>query len=528
MDDNNYNKDLELDESQTSAEPSLEGDTAELEGQSPEQLEPEYREPEYREPEYREQVPSFYDMHDSRPNEPQPVEYPLPNQYRPMLNVNPSAIEERGTALPYEPQPDDRSRSKKSFIVALCVLCAVVGGIVGGISSGMFLYKLKDKDSSAFMASTSVLAEAPSNTAPADYHTLAPILDVFPTAAPTEAETTSESTTQTTTSSVIQAEKMSARDVYANNINSVVGITVTVKYMSSFFGQSYDAVVTGSGFIISEDGYILTNHHVIEGANSVMVSLHDGRECPAEIIGYEAENDIALIKISAGSLQSVKLGDSSTLEIGDEIIVIGTPLGELTNTLTNGVVSALDRKISADNGVNTINTFQTNAAINNGNSGGPVFDMHGNVVGVVFAKYSSANIEGLSFCIPINDVVDYVNDFVEYGYVRNKPLLGVSVQTITPAMAKRYSLVIGAYVVDFDSNSPAGLAGITQGSVICALNSTEITSADKLKSELANYKNGDSILLKIFKNGAYSELEVVLGERVPSSARTDYSNVIDL
>ena len=206
----------------------------------------------------------------------------------------------------------------------------------------------------------------------------------------------------------------------------MVGISTTVTGYN-MFGQLTSNAVTGTGFILSEDGYILTNNHVVEDAvstgSTVTVKLHDGSEYPAAIVGTEGNtNDIAVLKIDAEGLSPVTLGDSDKMQVGENIYVVGNPLGELTYTMTAGIISALDREIAADRNT-TLNMFQLDAAVNSGNSGGPVFNDRGQVIGVVTAKYNSSGVEGLGFAIPINDAVSIAEDLINQAY------LGITVTT---------------------------------------------------------------------------------------------------
>ena len=222
-------------------------------------------------------------------------------------------------------------------------------------------------------------------------------------------------------------------EVYATNVVSTVGISGNVT--TNVWGQTVRNAVSGSGFIISQDGYILTNYHVIDGVSDIKVTLHDGSSYDAQLVGGEEDNDIAVLKVEAQGLKPVVIGNSSDLHVGDQVVAIGNPLGELTFTLTGGYVSALDRNITMSDGV-TMNMLQTDTAINSGNSGGPLFNLYGEVVGITTAKLSSsggsgsASVEGLGFAIPINDVVDMVSDIMEHGYVTGKPNVGIDRKSV--------------------------------------------------------------------------------------------------
>jgi serine protease Do len=227
---------------------------------------------------------------------------------------------------------------------------------------------------------------------------------------------------------------MTAAQVYARNVSSVVLIESTVT--ADLYGQTTAGVSTGSGFILSENGYVLTNYHVVEGAASVEVTLHNGTSYPAALTGYDRTNDIAVLKVEANGLNAVALGSSDALIVGDQVVAIGNPLGELTATLTVGYVSAKERTINTDGTI--INMIQTDAAINSGNSGGPLFNMKGEVVGITTAKYSGASssgasIEGIGFAIPMDDVMEEVEQLIQFGYIKCA-YLGVMVQNMDPAV----------------------------------------------------------------------------------------------
>lgn len=219
------------------------------------------------------------------------------------------------------------------------------------------------------------------------------------------------------------------------------------------------------------------------------------------------------------------LGFSADLSVGDELVVIGNPLGELTDTLTTGVVSALNRTVSNE-GV-TLNMFQTDAAINAGNSGGPIFNMQGQVVGIATSKYASSTIEGLCFAIPIDDVKDMISDIISYGYVTGRASLGVSVQTITQAMSMRYNYPVGCYIVEVGSGTAADNAGLAKGDVITKVGDTTIESVDDLSSALAASSAGQSAVITYVRSGSTRTVTVTFDEKKPAEARTTYSNVYD-
>lgn len=340
-------------------------------------------------------------------------------------------------------------------------------------------------------------------------------------------ETTAVSVTEPVVNVTPEVPSLSKGDIYSDSVDSIFLITSSWKqYYDSIFGSYYrPATSTGTGFAISSDGYIVTNHHVIEKAEEITVTDYNGKEYKASLIGSEPSNDIAVLRINEDT-KAVNMGESSALKVGDDIMVIGNALGELSYTFTDGIISHLSRMVTVESG-ETMNMFQTNAAINNGNSGGPVYNMDGEVVGIASAKYFSESIEGLGFCIPIDDVKSMITDIILYGYVKGKPVLGVSLQTVTSSMSSRYSIPVGCYIVAIDNSSAAYLAGIRQGDVITKIGDTKITSTADVKTALYGKSAGNSLYISYYSAGETKTAAVKLGEYAPSEPRTNYSNVID-
>jgi serine protease Do len=306
----------------------------------------------------------------------------------------------------------------------------------------------------------------------------------------------------------------------------VVGITTEVTYYNRF-GMTSTSPVVGSGFIISSDGYILTNHHVIEeavkGNYEVEVMLYNGDTYLAEIVGYESEtSDIAVLKINAEGLNAVTMGDSNAMRVGRDVYAVGNPLGELAYSMTDGMISALDREITTTDKntgrTTTVNMFQISAAVNSGNSGGPVYNDAGEVIGVVTAKYSSTGVEGLGFAIPINDAMAIAKDLMEIGYVRGKPYMGITVQTVSSTVAQYYNMVEGAYVYSVEPGSPAEAAGLRMGDIITKLNDTDIRSTADLTNTQKNYRAGETVTLTVYRSSEYMEIQLTFGEKVPEGA----------
>ena len=301
--------------------------------------------------------------------------------------------------------------------------------------------------------------------------------------------------------------------VYARNVGSVVAISN--QSTTNYFGQVSETASSGSGFILTEDGYIVSNYHVVSGATKLTVILSDGTEYDAKFIGGDENNDIALLKVEATGLQPVTVGSSDALVVGDQVVAIGNPLGELTSTQTVGYISAKDRDITTD-GI-TINMMQTDAAINPGNSGGPLFNMKGEVVGITTAKYSGttnsgATIEGIGFAIPIDDVMGMLSDLKEHGYVTGA-YLGVSVRSMDPDVAKAYGLPTGSQVATVEPGSCSQKAGIQEMDIIVKLGEYDISDNNDLLRSLRKFKAGDTTTIRVWRGGAYKDLTITLDEK---------------
>ena len=306
-------------------------------------------------------------------------------------------------------------------------------------------------------------------------------------------------------------EKYDASTIYANNISSVVAIKTEV-IATNIFGQMVQGASAGSGFVISGDGYILTNAHVVEDANAIKVAFSNGKEYNAKLVGIEEENDVAILKIdSTDKFKPVVLGDSSKMTIGEEVLAVGNPLGELTFSMTKGIVSALDREIQLDT-FTSINMFQVDCAVNQGNSGGPIFNMYGEVIGIVSAKYASETIEGLGFCIPTNDIVNIVSDLIEHGEVTNKAYMGISVADVSEDMISLYHMVAGAYVSTVEEGSCAEKAGLKIGDIIVELNGKKVESVNELLTAKRVFRAGDTAKLKVYRSGEYVDLTITFEE----------------
>ena len=324
--------------------------------------------------------------------------------------------------------------------------------------------------------------------------------------------------TQVDTASVDTSKELTTAEIYAKYVNSCVGITVDI-VSTNVFGQTVTGAAAGSGFVITEDGYILTNYHVIDGANSIKVTFDNGKEYTATYVGGEEKNDIAVIKVDATGLTPVVIGKSSDMLVGEQVTTIGNPLGELTFSESTGIISALDRSITMSDG-RQMNMIQTDCAINSGNSGGPLFNSHGEVIGIVSAKYSSgsnsssASVEGLGFAIPMDDVASMVSDLVKNGYVTGKPIMGISVADVDESVTS-YGVPQGAIIRVVTPDLCGAKAGLQAGDIVTKIDNTDVTSASDLTSAIGNYKPGDKVTLTIFRSGETKTVEVTLEESTP-------------
>ena len=308
---------------------------------------------------------------------------------------------------------------------------------------------------------------------------------------------------------------LSPSQVYAMNVNSVVAIS-NQSNTTNIFGQTSETASSGTGFIISADGYILSNYHVVEGASRLTVITFMGDEYEARLVGFDQMNDVAILKVEAAGLPTVTIGSSDDLIVGDQVVAIGNPLGELTSSLTVGYISAKDRTINTDG--NLINMMQTDAAINPGNSGGPLFNMKGEVIGITTAKYSGstgsgASIEGIGFAIPIADAMSMTEDLIANGYRTNQAYLGVSVRDLPADTAAMYSLPIGSYILEVTEGSCAQAAGIQPKDIIIAIGEYPVEGNSTLQAALRKFKAGDTTTVTVFRGGQELQLPITFDER---------------
>lgn len=331
--------------------------------------------------------------------------------------------------------------------------------------------------------------------------------------------------------------KLSTEEIVKKALPSVVGVKSSFSSSSNtnsnsnygYYGfgnystqNNTPMTGTGTGVIISSDGYIVTNAHVIYDnsygyglAKDISILLSDETTQEAKVIGYDVDCDLAVLKIEASNLTAAEFGNSEELQLGESVIAIGNPLGfELMNTVTSGVVSGLNRSISIND--KDMNLIQTDAAINSGNSGGPLLDMYGKVIGINSSKmssnYSETTIEGIGFAIPSSEVIEITNDLIKYGYVTGKPQIGISGQDVTEAISQLYNLPIGVYVTEVNKGGAADNIGICAGDVITEMDGTEVTTITDLNSIKNKHTAGDTVSIKWSHNGEISEGNIVLEE----------------
>lgn len=316
--------------------------------------------------------------------------------------------------------------------------------------------------------------------------------------------------------SVDTSRELSAAEIYAANVNSTVGITTSVT--TNYFGQQTQQAASGSGFILTSDGYIVTNYHVVEDAESIKVTTYDGNSYEAKLIGYDENNDVAVLKIEVKGLTPVTIGDSDNMNVGDSVVAIGNPLGELTFSLTSGAVSALNRNVTIDNTAMTL--IQTDCAINSGNSGGALFNSHGEVIGITNAKYSSsgrnssASIDNIGFAIPMNSVYGIVTSIIEKGYI-DKIYIGVTVSSDSGSRrdGSAGEDTQGVVVQSVTKGSPADEAGLEEGDIIMELDGEKITIPSELSVLIAKHGAGDVVTLTVKRGEETLKTEVTLGVR---------------
>lgn len=399
---------------------------------------------------------------------------------------------------PPERSSRERRRAKKTggvgigALIACCLLCAMLGSLGGAALMGSVM----DRRVGSLEESVGELSRAAQQ----------PVLK-------------QSSAGGVSATGAVYSGGLSAGDIYDMACEQVVGVSTEVTY-TNFFGMRSSAAVSGSGFIITPDGYILTNYHVIEdayrSASSVNVMLHDGTRYGAQIVGVEPDNDVAVLKIDANGLSAATLGDSDSMRVGDTVYAVGNPLGELEFSMTTGHVSAKDRRIITEANGGAISMFQIDAAVNSGNSGGPVYNARGEVIGIVTAKYKSSGVEGIGFAIPIKDAASIAQDLLTSGYVTGKAQLGVSANKYYSQMyAQYYGWPVGAYIDSVTPGSCADRAGLAAGDIITMLDGDTIANYDDLRAAVKRHAAGDTVDIEFYRSDASRSVTLVLDEERP-------------
>ena len=378
---------------------------------------------------------------------------------------------------------------KKLLIYVLTIILLGGSALFGAMAGGVIVYRLMSQEQSAVVATSS-----PSS------------IEVVPATSNTQTLTVNTTDVETAITQAVQ-----------NVGPSVVTVVATIPGQQTFFGPTGVETSTGSGIFISSDGYILTNNHVIEGANQYQVIYADGSQQDATLVGTDQYSDLAVLKVTGTVPAVANLGNSDALNPGETVIAIGSPLGDFKNTVTVGVVSATGRSIDSGLGYSIDGLIQTDAAINQGNSGGPLVNLAGEVIAintlVVRNSGTGTVAEGLGFAIPINTARAVSDQIIQKGYV-SRPYLGISYQPITPRVAAIYHLPVqyGVYITDITANSPASQAGLQVGDIITAIDNTSLDETHAYVNTLFQYSAGDTVTLTIMRNDNQIEVQVTLGE----------------
>ena len=309
------------------------------------------------------------------------------------------------------------------------------------------------------------------------------------------------------TSASEDAGALSLQEIYRRCSGSVVSI----------ISVTQSGKASGTGIIMSADGYIITNHHVIENAQAVSVLTNDDKEYTTSIVGSDETSDLAVLKIEASGLQAAEFGDSSVLQVGDSVVAIGDPLGvTLRGTMTDGIISAINRDLTVND--RTMNLIQTNAALNNGNSGGPLINCYGQVIGINTMKMSnfyssSTTVEGIGFAIPIDTAKPIIDELIEKGYVSGRPAIGIDGETLPATYRIYYRLPEGIYVTRVYASSDAAAKGISEGDIITAINGIDVTTMEQLNRVKNQFTAGQTVTLTIYRSGSSYDVEIILMDR---------------
>lgn len=415
---------------------------------------------------------------------------------------------------------DHKKRSSRTVTLATLIVCMLITGLVGGAAGGLITHNAQQKQMDTLQAQVTAVqqtqTELAQNIGSAGSTATAPV------ASGSEAVPAMQSDSEYTYTKAQVVEYCAP---------SIVGIDVEVPGYG--WGRQYTQTGSGSGIVFSEDGYIITNNHVVEGATNIKVYLYDDTEYPATLVGTDAKTDLAVIKIEATDLRPVTMGDSELLRVGDDVLAIGNPLGEFRGSATSGMISSLSSTLTIEGQQMTL--LQTDAAINPGNSGGGLFNMRGELVGVVNAKIASNTTEGLGFAIPVDDAKQVIADLMNLGYVSGRAYLGVYMDNVTVQTGDGDNSGGSGYGIDnffgfFGGSSgyetrvvivdlvPGGAAergGLKVGDYILAVDDTEVTDVNQLAIAIREYNAGDQATIKVQRDGQELDLSVVFTENVP-------------
>ncbi|MEE0109915.1 MAG: trypsin-like peptidase domain-containing protein [Oscillospiraceae bacterium] len=400
----------------------------------------------------------------------------------------------------YGTGPTEPPKSRGGLVALMLILIIFLSGIITvlGVLNIKLFHQLQTRQenelSISFTTESTVPEDAPISMAsePAQYSD-APFVSMDLQQAPAGVE------------NVPAQGGLSLQDIYTRNIDSVVSITCSKRSSTS----------SGTGVILSQDGYIVTNAHVVEGGSSITVQLTDDRTFSASIVGSDEISDLAVLYIAAEGLTPAQFGDSSSLRVGDTVVAIGDPLGvEFRGTYTNGIVSAINRDVDVDG--RTMTLIQTNAALNSGNSGGPLINCYGQVIGINTMKIGtytdSAGVEGLGFAIPSATVKDVVDQLITQGYVSGRPTLGIEGEALSTFYQHYYRMPAGLYITAVERSSDAYTKGIEDGDILISVNGTRVISMDDLKAVLYECEVGQTVQTVIYRAGQQYQVELTLAE----------------
>ena len=393
-----------------------------------------------------------------------------------------------GAVIPPAQPPKPKKKKSKGAKIALGLLAVFIIGIAGGLVGTLISNRI-----SGGSTGNAVIYESDTKTSK-------------------ETDSTGSAKNTNTVESVA-----------STTAASVVEVKTSYVQTGSFFGN-YVTSGAGSGVVISKDGYIVTNNHVIEDAQEITVTLKSGKEYKAKLVGTDEKTDIAVLKIDASDLTPATFGDSSAVAVGEQIIVVGNPLGNLGGSVTTGIISATDREIKIEN--TTMTLLQIDAAVNPGNSGGALFNLKGELVGIVNAKYSSEEVEGLGFAIPMNTAKSTIEDIIEYGYVKGRAQLGITAMEISDLQTAISAGVteLGVYVYNVNEGSGADKAGLKSGDRLVKIDDKEIDSYATLSKILDSHSVGDTVNVTYSRNGSQKTVSIKLIEYKPSNNSKTNSN----